>query len=56
MLGDALEFSQLVAKNIMIPRTDIIAIEDVLTVDEILALARVEGYTRYPVFHNTLMK
>ncbi|MDX9977446.1 MAG: hemolysin family protein [Candidatus Cloacimonadales bacterium] len=54
MLGDALEFNQLVAKNIMIPRTDIIAIEDVLTVDEILALARVEGYTRYPVFHNNL--
>jgi len=54
MLEDALEFNQLLAKSIMIPRTEIIAIEDTMKVDEILAMAREEGYTRYPVYHTNL--
>ncbi len=54
MLEDALEFNELKARNIMIPRTDIVAISDTATVPELLKLAQKEGYTRYPVFHDTL--
>lgn len=54
MLEDALEFNQLKAKNIMIPRLDVVAIPDTLCIDEIIELAKKEGYTRYPVYHETL--
>lgn len=54
MLEDALEFNELKARNIMIPRKDIVAVSDTLTVAEILKLAQKEGYTRYPVYHESL--
>ncbi len=54
MLEDALEFNQLKARNVMIPRTDVVAIADTMLIDEILEMARKEGYTRYPVYHNSL--
>ncbi|MCK9330020.1 MAG: hemolysin family protein [Candidatus Cloacimonetes bacterium] len=54
MLEDALEFSDLKAKNVMTPRTEIVAISDEMTIDEIQKYATLEGYTRYPVYHETL--
>ncbi len=54
MLEDALEFSELVARNVMIPRIDIIAIEADSPLDHVIELARKEGYTRYPVFEESL--
>ena len=54
MLEDALEFTELIAKNVMTPRTDIVAIPEDLTYDEIVKITREEGYTRYPVYHETL--
>lgn len=54
MLEDALEFTELKAKNVMTPRTDIVAIADSMTIDEIQKYAKQEGYTRYPVYHETL--
>jgi putative hemolysin len=54
MLTEALDFYELEAKNIMIPRLDIVAIPDTATYQEILKIASTEGYTRYPVYHETL--
>ena len=54
MLEDALEFNELVAKNVMKPRTEIVAIPDTMTYSEMMAYAKKEGYTRYPVYHETL--
>lgn len=54
MLEDALEFNELVARNVMRPRTDIIAIPEDYTLNEIVEIAREEGYTRYPVYNNTI--
>ncbi len=54
MLEDALEFRELKAKNVMIPRTDIIAIDAESTLDHVIDLARKEGYTRYPVYKESL--
>ncbi len=54
MLEDALEFTDLKAKNVMTPRTEIVAISDDMTLDQIQKYANIEGYTRYPVYHDTL--
>jgi len=50
MIEDALEFREQVARNVMVPRTDIIAIPGSATIDEAIAIAREEGFTRYPVY------
>ena len=54
MLEDALDFTELQAKNVMKPRTEIVAIPDTLTYNEILKFIKLDGYTRYPVYHETL--
>lgn len=54
MIEDALEFNEQKARNVMVPRTDVIALEENTPVSEVLELARTEGFTRYPVFSQTL--
>ncbi|MDZ4121802.1 MAG: hemolysin family protein [Candidatus Cloacimonadaceae bacterium] len=54
MIEDALEFSDQDACNVMVPRTDIVAIPETATIPEILQIARAEGYTRYPVYRLNL--
>lgn len=54
MIEDALEFNEQKARNVMVPRTDVIAIEENTPISEVLELARTEGFTRYPVFAQTL--
>ena len=43
------EFDDRIAKEIMVPRTEIISIEKDLTLNEVFELMGVEQYTRYPV-------
>lgn len=43
------EFDDRIAKEIMVPRTEIISIEKDLTLQEVFELIGVEQYTRYPV-------
>ncbi len=50
MLEEVLEFNELNAKNVMTPRTDIIALTRDTPISEIIKLAQEEGYTRYPVY------
>lgn len=54
MIEDALEFNEQKARNVMVPRTDVIAIEENTPISEVLELARTEGFTRYPVFSQNL--
>ncbi|NLW19368.1 MAG: HlyC/CorC family transporter [Candidatus Cloacimonetes bacterium] len=54
MLEDALEFTDQVARNVMVPRTDLAAIPATATVAEAIEIAREEGYTRYPVYGKDL--
>jgi len=54
MIEDALEFSEQDAHNVMVPRTEIIAIHEDAKVCDILEMARTEGYTRYPVYRQNL--
>lgn len=50
MLEEALEFTELDAENIMIHRTEIVALEKNTPLDEIIQIAKDNGYTRYPVY------
>lgn len=54
MIEDALDFTELLAKNVMVPRMDIVAIEDTTPIAEIIEIAREEGFTRYPVYHGNI--
>jgi putative hemolysin len=54
MLEDALEFNEQKAKNIMVPRMDVIAIHEDTSLPEVEVLAREHGYTRYPVYRENL--
>jgi len=54
MLEDALEFSEHMARNVMTPRKDIVAIASDSTLDEVIAIAKEEGFTRYPVYGRDL--
>lgn len=54
MIEDALDFVELDAKNVMIPRTEIIAIPETATTEEALKIAREQGFTRYPVYRGSI--
>lgn len=54
MIEDALDFVELDAKNVMVPRTEIVAIPASATTAEALEIAREEGFTRYPVYRNNI--
>lgn len=54
MLEDALEFGEHIARNVMVPRKDIVAIASDASLDEAIAIAREEGFTRYPVYGRDL--
>lgn len=54
MLEEMLEFNTLTAEDIMVPRRDIIGFEENTPLAEILELVREEGFTRYPVYSETI--
>ena len=43
------EFDELVAKEIMVPRTEMITIEKEMTLNKVFKMAGIEQFTRYPV-------
>ncbi|PLS15916.1 hypothetical protein CVD28_20455 [Bacillus sp. M6-12] len=43
------EFDERIAKEIMVPRTELVALEKDSTLEEVLALVQEEKFTRYPV-------
>ncbi len=54
MIEDALDLRDQKAKNIMEPRTEIVAIEDITPIPEVRKIAQKEGFTRYPVYRNSI--
>lgn len=54
MIEDALDLKELKARNVMEPRTEIVAIEENTPISEVIAIAQKEGFTRYPVYRNTI--
>jgi CBS domain containing-hemolysin-like protein len=54
MAGGVLAFSARPVREVMTPRTDIVAVEEHAPLEEIRAVFGQSGYSRIPVFRNTL--
>jgi len=54
LLGRALDFADTLVRQIMVPRTEIVAVEDDRPLREIRDLAQERPFTRFPVFHGDL--
>ena len=54
ILHNVFKFSDLTAKQVMIPRTDMICIPDDMTFEDLNKLAAENQYTRYPVYSETI--
>lgn len=54
MIEDALDLKELDARNVMVPRTDIVSIAECASIPDVIELAKEEGFTRYPVYRNSI--
>lgn len=54
LIRSAIEFNDLEVEEILTPRVDIVAAEDTATMDEIAAIFAENGYSRLPIYHNTI--
>lgn len=54
MLHNVFKFSDLTAKQVMIPRTDMVCIPSDMSLDELNKLAAENQYTRYPVYEEDI--
>ena len=54
MLRNILRFGKLTVEDVMVPRADIIAVEDTITIDELMRVFREAEHSRLPVYHETL--
>lgn len=48
------DFTEKIVREVMVPRTDMSCISDAATADEAIALIEGKGYSRLPVYHETL--
>jgi len=54
MLLNILDFGELRVEDVMVPRADIIAIEDTAALEQIITVFQQAGHSRLPVYHDTL--
>ena len=54
LIRSAIEFGDLEAGDILTPRVDIVAVEDSASMEEIAAVFAESGYSRLPVYHDTI--
>lgn len=54
LVKDVLDFRDLTAKNIMIPRTNVAAVHQDAPLREVIELSREKGFTRFPVYSKDL--
>ena len=54
MLLNILRFGKLTVEDVMVPRADIIAVEDSITIAELMRVFREAEHSRLPVYHETL--
>ena len=54
MLRRILRFGTLTVEDVMVPRADIIAVDDTVTIDELMRVFRQAEHSRLPVYHETL--
>lgn len=56
MIHDVIDLGDTKAREVMVPRVDMTAVEDSATLHEVLDLMRKTGYSRIPVYHGTVDK
>jgi putative hemolysin len=54
MIRNVLDFKDLTAREVMIPRRRVSAIESEMKLEDVLALVTTDGHSRYPVYRETL--
>lgn len=54
MIHDVIDLGDSVAREVMIPRVDVEAVEDTTTCAEVLLVMRRTGYSRVPVYHDDI--
>jgi len=54
MIHDVFDLGDSVARQVMVPRVDVTAVEDVTTVSEALGVMRETGYSRVPVYRDEM--
>jgi len=54
MIQSILELRETVAREVMVPRTEIVAVSDNSTIDDILALTLKHGHTRIPFYNENI--
>src|SRR6185503_20756825 len=54
MLRRILRFGNLTVEDVMVPRADIIAVDDSITIDELMRVFRQAEHSRLPVYRETL--
>jgi putative hemolysin len=54
MINNVFDFGNTVAKDVMIARTDITAVENDSTYDEIYEIFKEEGFTRLPIYEDSM--
>ncbi|MDQ6887037.1 MAG: hemolysin family protein [Gemmatimonadota bacterium] len=54
MLAGVFDFHNKKARDVMRPRTEIVALDVTATLDEVWTIMRSEGYSRFPVYRETL--
>lgn len=54
LISNILRLRGKTADDVMVPRADIFAIEDTITLDKVLEVMRHENHSRVPVYHNEL--
>ena len=54
MITSIFEFASTTAKEIMVPRVDIIALEDDIDFDELLKNVKENSFSRMPIYHETI--
>jgi hemolysin (HlyC) family protein len=54
MLRRILHFGKLLIEDVMVPRADIVAVDESITVDELMRVFREAEHSRLPVYHESL--
>jgi len=54
MIHGVFEFGEIVAREVMTPRRDIVPLEVNATLDEVMRIVVAEGHSRFPVYENDL--
>lgn len=54
MIHEVIDLGDTIAREVMVPRVDMTAMEDTSTLSEVLTVMRRTGYSRIPIYHDSV--